>query len=129
MPTRKHLNINPLSIVKFFYERLGERAVEQPFIHPALYLAYREIQKKENLLLFKEKFVDAETTPVLPSVYDYLEKNSKPTFRQVPDITNETIIYHLEKICQRYQRKYENEESELFVCDLQFKAQRLAGNI
>src|SRR5437868_5222063 len=105
MPARKNLNINPLSIAKFFYERLGERAAEQPFIHPALYLTYREVQKKENILLFKEKFVNAETTPVLPSVYDYLEKNSKPTIRQIPDTTNETIIYHLEKICQRYQRK------------------------
>src|SRR3954471_6205591 len=105
MPTRKNLNLNPLSIVKFFYERLGERATEQPFIHPALYLTYHEIQKKENILLFKEKFVDAKTTPVLPSVYDYLEEKSKLSFRQIPDITNETIAHHLENICGRYQRK------------------------
>src|SRR3954469_4042693 len=104
MPTQRNLNINPLSVVKFFYERLGERVTEQPFIHPALYLTYHEIQKKEDIILFKEKFVEAETTPVLPSVYNYLEKNSKPTFRQIPDITNETIAYYLEKICQRYQR-------------------------
>jgi hypothetical protein len=54
----KQLNLNPLSVTKFFYEKLGTRATEQPFIHPALYLTYREIQKKENINLFKEKFED-----------------------------------------------------------------------
>jgi hypothetical protein len=129
MSNQKNLNLNPLSIVKFFYERLGKKAIEQPFIHPALYLAYQEIQKKENIVLFREKFTSAETTPVLPSVYNYLEKKSKLTFRQIPDVTNEAVAYYLENICRRYQRKYENEKLELFTCDLQFRAQKLAGNI
>ena len=51
----KQLNLNPLSIAKFFYEKLGERGVEQPFLQPITYLAYQEILKKENLLIFKEE--------------------------------------------------------------------------
>ena len=125
----KQLNLNPLSIAKFFYEKLGAKATEQPFIHPALYLAYREIIKKENIVIFKEEFENWETTPVLPTVYAYLEKKEKPLFRQVPDITNEIVLYHLENICRRYQRQYKNGEPELFTCDLQFKAQKLAGNL
>ena len=57
MRTRlKQLNLNPFSIVKFFYERLGKRVMEQPFIQPLIYLVYSEILKKENTLLFKEVF-------------------------------------------------------------------------
>ncbi|CAG8725469.1 8194_t:CDS:2 [Funneliformis caledonium] len=52
----KQLNLNPLSVAKYFYEKLGARGIEQPFIHPVLYLAYREILKKENISLFKEEF-------------------------------------------------------------------------
>ncbi|CAG8842145.1 13205_t:CDS:2, partial [Gigaspora margarita] len=85
----------------------GVKGIEQPFIHPTLYLAY-------------------QTTPVLPSVFNYLDKKEKPTFRQIPDITNEIVIHHLENICRRYQRQYKNGELELFTCDLQFKAQKLA---
>jgi hypothetical protein len=53
---KKQLNLNPLSIAKFFYEKLGARTTEQPFIQPLIYLAYSEILKKENILLFKEEF-------------------------------------------------------------------------
>ena len=125
----KQLNLNSLSVAKYFYEKLGERGIEQPFLHPALYLTYREILKKENISLFKEEFEDWETTPVLPSVFNYLDKNEKPLFRQVPDISNEIVLYHLKNICRRYQRQYKNGELELFTCDLQFKAQKLAGNL
>ena len=52
----KQLNLNPLSIAKFLYEKLGERAIEQAFIQPLIYLVYSEILKKENILLFKEEF-------------------------------------------------------------------------
>ena len=54
----QQLNLNPLSLAKFFYEKLGERGIEQPFLQPILYLTYREIEKKENIVLFKEKFED-----------------------------------------------------------------------
>jgi len=54
-----------------------------------------------------------------------LNKKEKPTFRQVPDITNETVINHLENICRRYDRNY----SESLACELQFKANKLAGNL
>ncbi|CAG8587395.1 6440_t:CDS:2, partial [Racocetra fulgida] len=78
------LNINPLSVVKFFYERLGEKALEQ------------------------------EAAPVLLSVFDYLEKlKSSSSFRHIPDITDELVIYHLENICQRYQRKFESSDFKL----------------
>jgi len=39
----KQLNLNPLSVAKYFYEKLGERGIEQPFLQPITYLAYQEI--------------------------------------------------------------------------------------
>ena len=34
----QQLNLNPLSIAKFFYEKLGERALDPAFIQPIIYL-------------------------------------------------------------------------------------------
>jgi hypothetical protein len=50
----KQLNLNPLSVAKYFYEKEGidDYALIQDF----LYLTYREVLKKEGIVLFKEKF-------------------------------------------------------------------------
>ena len=57
MPVRtsklKNLNINPLSVAKYFYEKGVE---DYRLMQDLLYLTYREVLKKENEILFKEKF-------------------------------------------------------------------------
>ena len=47
----KQLKLNPLSIAKYFWEKLGEKGVEQTFLQPITYLTCQEILKKENVLL------------------------------------------------------------------------------
>jgi len=49
----KQLNLNPLSVAKFFYQKGIE---DYRSIQDAIYLTYREVLKKESKVLFKEKF-------------------------------------------------------------------------
>ena len=49
----KQLNLNPLSVAKYFYEKGIE---DYRLMQDLMYLTYREILKKENKVLFKEKF-------------------------------------------------------------------------
>ena len=117
----KQLNLNPLSIAKFLYEKLGERAIEQAFIQPLIYLVYSEILKKENILLFKEEFRAWESSPILESIFWHLpdeEKTLRKLLREVEDLDNSLVIKHLERISKKY-RKSE-------ACDLQFEAKNEA---
>jgi len=113
----KQLSLNPLSVAKYFYEKLGERGVEQPFLQPITYLAYQEILKKENLLLFKEEFQAGEICPFLPSLRKLVDKDDKELvklFRQMPDINDYRIVPYLEKLTKKY--------SDAFACEIQYKA-------
>lgn len=117
----KQLNLNPLSVAKFFYENLGERALDPAFIQPTIYLCYKEIEKKENLLLFAEEFEDSEYTPYLTSL-DKLIENEKQLlrkFNKVEDITNPLVTKHLKNFAQKY--------NDTFACELQFKARNSGG--
>lgn len=49
----KNLNIQPLSVAKYFYEKGVE---DYRLMQDLIYLTYREVLKKENKVLFKEKF-------------------------------------------------------------------------
>jgi len=113
----KQLNLNSLSVAKYFYEKLGERGIEQPFLQPITYLTYTEILKKENLLLFKEKFQAGEVCPFLLSLRELIGKDNKELaklFRQTPDITDHRVLPHLEKLTKKY--------AEAFACEIQYKA-------
>lgn len=117
----KQLNLSLLAIVKFFYQKLGVRAIEQPFLQPIIYLAYSEVLKKENSLLFKEEFRAWESSPILESVFWHLpneEKALKKILKEVEDIDNPIIIKHLERVSKKY--------GQLEACDLQFAAKNEA---
>src|SRR2546423_15496691 len=93
----KQLNLNPLSIAKFFYEKLGERGVEQTFLQPITYLACQEILKKENLLLFSEKFHTGLASPILFSLTDLIRNHGDHLddfFSSILDINNPQILTH-----------------------------------
>ena len=49
----KQLNLNPLSVAKYFYQKGIET---NSTMQDLLYLSYREVLKKENALLFEEEF-------------------------------------------------------------------------
>jgi uncharacterized phage-associated protein len=49
----KNLNIQPLSVAKYFYEKGIET---NSIMQNLLYLSYQEVLKKENALLFEEEF-------------------------------------------------------------------------
>jgi hypothetical protein len=118
----KQLNLNPLSVAKFFYEKLGERGVEQTFLQPMTYLACQEILKKENLLLFKEEFVLGIANPILPSLKDLIKKHGNHLdyfFSQFPDLTNSQVLPYLEKFAKKH--------ANSLGCELQYQAQKRSG--
>ena len=111
----KQLNLNPLSVAKYFYEK-GVKT--NSIMQDLLYLTYREVLKKENTLLFEEEFQAWRAGPTLHSVFyamdDYFEKNEtyEGLFDKVPSVKNKTIIQHLENIYQQY-KKHEAQKNEL----------------
>ena len=111
----KQLNLNPLSVAKYFYEKgIKTNSIMQDL----LYLSYREVIKKENALLFEEEFQAWEGAPTLHSVFytmsDYMEKNEtyEGLFDKIPSIKSKMVISHLENIYQQY-KKYENQKREM----------------
>ncbi|KLL03865.1 MAG: hypothetical protein MRERV_32c041 [Mycoplasmataceae bacterium RV_VA103A] len=103
----KNLNINPLSVAKYFYEKGIEL---NSTMQDLLYLTYQEILKKENSLLFTEEFQAWEGGPTLHSVFyamhDYFEKNEtyEGLFDKVANLKNKIVINHLENIYQQYKK-------------------------
>src|SRR3954454_18036909 len=97
----KNLNIEPLSVAKYFYERGIET---NSIMQDLLYLSYREVLKKENALLFEEEFQAWRAGPTLNSVFymmdDYLKKNKsyEGLFEKVKEIKNQEVISYLESI-------------------------------
>src|ERR671939_1899036 len=89
----KNLDLNPLSVAKYFYEKGAE---DYRLMQDLIYLTYREILKKENKILFKEKFQAWEGGPMLESVYQQMEYHFEKhgqmncLFDKVEDIEDKT---------------------------------------
>lgn len=102
----KNLNLNPLSVAKYFYERGVEDFARIQYF---LYLTYREVLKKESKVLFKEKFQAWEECPVLESVYQQMEYHFeehgtvKCLFEQVEELEDKEIKVYLTKTYRDYQ--------------------------
>ena len=102
----KNLNIQPLSVAKFFYERGIE---DYRLMQDMLYLTYREVLKKEGKVLFKEKFQAWEGGPMLESVYQQMEHHFEEhgtmdcLFEPVKDIEDKKIKQYLTKTYRDYQ--------------------------
>ena len=109
------LEIKPLSVAKFFYERGIEL---NSTMQDLLYLSYLEVLKKEKHLLFKEEFQAWRAGPTLGSVFlgmhNYFRKKGtyQGLFDKYSDIEDERIIKHLENIYQQY-KKHEAKKREL----------------
>jgi uncharacterized phage-associated protein len=114
----KQLNLNPLSVAKYFYEKGFE---DYGLIQNFLYLTYREVLKKENKILFKEKFQAWEDGPMLESVYQQMRYHFKEhrtldcLFETVEDIKDKTIKSYLTKTYRDYQNsKKKGKQIEFF---------------
>ncbi|MCE8162934.1 MAG: hypothetical protein I3273_00770 [Candidatus Moeniiplasma glomeromycotorum] len=111
----KNLNLNALSVVKYFYQKGVET---NSTIQNLLYLSYLEVLKKENVLLFEEEFQAWRAGPTLHSVFytlhDYSEKNQnyEGLFNKIPSLKNKTVIQYLENIYRQYE-KYEVQKKQL----------------
>ena len=113
----KNLNLEPLSVAKYFYQKLGERGVEQPFLQPITYLAYREILKKENVLLFKEEFQAGSACPILLSLRNIIRKHGDHLdlfFARIPDLNNLQVLPYLEKLAKKH--------ADSLGCEIQYQA-------
>ena len=111
----KNLDLNPLSVAKYFYEKgIETNSIMQDF----LYLSYLEIIKKESALIFAEEFQAWRAGPTLNSVFyamsDYMKKNEtyEGLFDKVPSIKSKTVISHLENIYRQYE-KYEEQKKTM----------------
>lgn len=102
----KNLNLNPLSVAKYFYEKGFQ---DYRFIQDAIYLTYREVLKKENKILFKEKFQAWDGGPMLETVYRQMKHHFKEhgtmncLFEQVEELENKEIKPYLTKTYRNYQ--------------------------
>jgi len=114
----KNLNIEPLSVAKYFYEKgIEDYRLAQDF----LYLTYLEVLKKENKVLFQEKFEAWKSGPILASVFQkmhyYYKKHKSFTglFSKIENVEEKTIRSLLAKVYRNYKNSKKNgQEIEFF---------------
>jgi uncharacterized phage-associated protein len=101
----KRLELNPLSVAKYFYEKWK---VDNPVIMQRLiYFAYLDILKKENIVLFEERFQAWEGGPVLETVIYPMYKNCEDLesfFAKIEKIEelNITVLQYLKSTAKKY---------------------------
>jgi uncharacterized phage-associated protein len=102
----KNLNLEPLSVAKFFYQKGIE---DYRLMQDLLYLTYREVLKKESKVLFKEKFQAWDGGPMLELVYRQMKHHFEEhgqmdcLFEPIEDIKDKEIKPYLTKTYRDYQ--------------------------
>ncbi|WNE41245.1 MAG: hypothetical protein mread185_000702 [Mycoplasmataceae bacterium] len=97
----KQLNLNPLSVAKFFYEKGVEIF---PINQQLIYFTCLEAMK-ENYLLFNEEWQAWPNGPALKSVIDEMYDNRdklKSFFKPIENIDNELVLNWAEKTFKKY---------------------------
>lgn len=96
----KDLNINPLSMAKYLYQK---GIFSHLVIQKLIYFAFLE-GLKSDLLFFSERFQAWKHGPVLRSVFDQFTSCSDfdQMFANVPELKNKEIIDILEDTYQTY---------------------------
>jgi uncharacterized phage-associated protein len=106
MPARttklKNLNIQPLSVAKYFYKGgIEDMAIMQLM----LYFLFLEILKEKKYLLFKEEWQAWPNGPAVKSVFDKMHDNRhnlKKVFNPAKDLDNELVLNYADKIWQKH---------------------------
>ncbi|CFW92776.1 Putative conserved prophage protein [endosymbiont DhMRE of Dentiscutata heterogama] len=100
----KQLNLNPLSVAKYFYQKGIETS---PIIQQLIYFAYLEALK-DGYLLFEEEWKAWPNGPVIELVIDRMFENLDKLdklFVKVEDIKNKLVLNYAEKIFKKYRNK------------------------
>ncbi|KLL05436.1 MAG: putative conserved prophage protein [Mycoplasmataceae bacterium RV_VA103A] len=97
----KNLNVNPLSVAKYFWSK----GVEIPPINQRLiYFTYLETLK-DGYLLFEEEWQAWPNGPVVKSVVDKMFDNLDNLgkfFVKIEDLSNELVLNYADKIFKKY---------------------------
>ena len=113
------LDIKPLSIAKFFYQKnIKSIAVIQRLI----YLTFMKVLKEKNALLFSEEWQAWSSGPVIESVFwamlenfDKYGSDYEKLFADVPETNHKEILPYLKEIYRNYQAyKKTKDEYKLF---------------
>lgn len=113
----KNLDLNPLSVAKYFYEKGIE---DYRLMQDVLYFTYREVLKKENKILFKEKFQAWKGGPMLESVYKQMDHHFEEhgtmdcLFDKVEDLEDKEIKPYLTKTYRDYQNAKKSGKEIIF---------------
>ena len=99
----KQLNLNPLSVAKYFWSK----GVEIPAINQQLtYFTYLEALK-DGYLLFKEEWQAWPNGPAVDSAFDKMFDNYEKLdklFAKVEDLDNELATNYADKIFKKYHK-------------------------
>jgi uncharacterized phage-associated protein len=97
----KNLNIEPLSVAKYFYEKgIEDMALSQRLI----YLSYLEVLK-DGCLLFAEEWQAWPHGPAVKSTFDKMydsRHHLAKLFKPVKDISDKKVLNQLENTYQKY---------------------------
>jgi uncharacterized phage-associated protein len=116
----KNLNIEPVSVAKFFYEK-GAKNIA--LIQRLIYLAFLKVLQEKNILLFTEEWQAWSGGPVIESVFrpmsDHLDKyncNYEKLFANFPQLKNKEVFPTLEEVYNEYQN-YKKDRKEFMFFD------------
>lgn len=119
----KHLNLNPLSIAKYFWKKgIDDYALTQDF----LYLTYVE-GLWQGILLFEERFLAYGEGPVLESVYQEMHNHYKKygnldkLIAKTEDINDKVVKACLTKVYHDYQNSKKRDQEVDFIFQVQDK--------
>ena len=97
----KQLNLNPLSVAKYFYEKGIEIF---PINQHLIYFTYLEALK-DGYLLFKEEWQAWPNGPAVESAFDEMfdnRHNLKKFFDKVEDLDNELVLDYVDKVFKKH---------------------------
>ncbi|CFW93070.1 protein of unknown function (DUF4065 domain) [endosymbiont DhMRE of Dentiscutata heterogama] len=98
----KQLNLNPLSVAKYFWEKgIEDMAITQHLV----YFTYLEAMK-QGYLLFTEEWQAWPNGPAVESVFDKMfdyRHHLPKLFKPIKDIDNELALNWAEKIFKKHQ--------------------------
>ena len=97
----KQLNLNPLSVAKYFYEKGIEVS---PVNQRLIYFTYLEALK-DGYLLFEEEWQAWPNGPVVESVIDKVFDNLHnlaKLFKSVKNLDDELVLNYADKIWQKH---------------------------
>lgn len=109
------LNINPLSIAKWFYKH---NIKDIAIIQRLTYLTYLKVLEKKNALLFTEDWFAWSGGPIVESAFHtmmkYEQKEYNKLFSTIPNLKEEKVLPYLEYVEDDYKTSKEEKNEYKF---------------